>query len=91
MEFSFLERFHSFQRYIQVFECPKIDDVTNRFSTKIHHKIKDISGSIGVMLLKLGTSNVPRVRHKMRPAVLLAWQPFCFRVYFMLIFCLNQT
>ena len=40
--------------------CSKLDDDTNCFSTKkIHHKIKNISGNIEVMLLKLGTSNGP--------------------------------
>ena len=38
------------------------DDVTNSFSTKINHKIKNISGNIELVLLKLGTSNVPQVR-----------------------------
>ena len=28
--------------------------MANRLSTKINHKIKNISGNIGVMLLKLG-------------------------------------
>ena len=37
----------------------------------INHKIKNISENIAVMLLKLGTSNVPLVRHKMTPTVLL--------------------
>ena len=42
---------HSLQRYSSF--CSKFDDVTNHFSTKMHHKMKDISGNIGVMLLKL--------------------------------------
>ena len=46
----------------------------NRLSTRINHKIKNISGNIGVMLLKLGTDNVPRVRHKKEPTVLFSWQ-----------------
>ena len=62
MAFSFSEYLHSFQRYSSF--CSKIDDVTNRFSTKIQHKIKNISENIGVMLLKFGTNNVPQVTHK---------------------------
>ena len=34
--------------------CSKSDDVTNRLSTKINHKIKNILGNIGMMLLKFG-------------------------------------
>ena len=79
---SFFEFFLSFQRCSSF--CSKIDDVTNHFSSKIIHKVKNISGNIGVMLLKLGTSNVPQVRHKMMPTVLLPWQQFCFRAYFVL-------
>ena len=40
--------------------CSKIDDVKNSFSTKINYKIKNISGNIRVMLLKLGTSSYLR-------------------------------
>ena len=58
MAFSFLEYLLSFQRYSSF--CSKIDGITNRFSTKI----KNISGNIGVMLLKLGTSNVPQIHCK---------------------------
>ena len=85
MVFSFLKYLLSFQ------SCSKTDDVTNSFSTKINHKIKNILGNIGVMLLKLGTSNVPHVRHKLTPSVLMPLRQFCFRVFFILIFCLNQT
>ena len=52
----------------------------------IYHKIlKNYLGkySIGA-LLKLGTSNVRQVRHKMAPAVLLPRHQFFFRVYFTL-------
>ena len=64
-----------------------------RFRTKINDKINNISGNIGVMLLKHGTSNVPQVRHKMMSTVGLSWQQFCFQVDFKLdlIFGLNQT
>ena len=58
----------------------KNDEVTNRFSTKVNHKIRNIAGNIGVVLLKLGIINV---RHKMRPGVLLPWQQFCFQAHFM--------
>ena len=51
MAFSFFEYLLLFQRYSSF--CSKIDDITNRFCTKINHKIKNISGNIGVMLLKL--------------------------------------
>ena len=68
--------------------CSKTDDVTNRLSTKINHKINKSSGNIGVMLLKLGTRNVPQVRRKMTPTVLLLWQQFCFRFNFMFVFVL---
>ena len=68
MAFSFSEYLHSFQRYSSF--CSKIDDVTNHFSTKIHHKIKNISGNTGVMLLKFGTNNVRRVRNKMTPFIM---------------------
>ena len=50
MAFSF--HLHSSQRYSSL--CSEIE-----YSTKIYHKIKNISGNIGVMLLKHGTSNVP--------------------------------
>ena len=49
------ERF-LFQRYLS--PCSKIDDVTDSFSTRINHRIKKISGNIGVMLIKLGTNDV---------------------------------
>ena len=52
MAFSFFEYLHSFQRYSSF--CSRI--ATNRSSTKINNKIKNILGKIGVMLLKLGTS-----------------------------------
>ena len=82
MAFSCFEYLLSYQRYSSF--CSKIDDVTNCICLKINHKMKNISGNIGVMLLKLGISNVPQVRQKMMPAVLLPWQQFCFRVHFML-------
>ena len=83
MAFSFFEYLLSFQRYSSF--CSKIDDVTNCISTKItDHKIRNISGNIGMMLLKLGTGNVPSERHKMTPTVPSPWQQFCFRVHFML-------
>ena len=91
MVFSFFEYLLSFQRYSSF--CSKIDDITNCISTKINHKIKNISENIGVMLLKLGTSNVSQVRQKMTPSVLL--NSFAFRPILCLIdipiFCLNQT
>ena len=52
---SFFEYLPSFQRYSKF--CSKIDDVTNCISTKINHKIKNISENIVVMLLKLKTEN----------------------------------
>ena len=55
--FLFFEYLLSFHRYSS--SCSEIDDVTNCISTKINHKIKNISENIVVMLLKLGTSNVP--------------------------------
>ena len=61
----------------------KTDDVTNRLSANTNHRIKNMSENFEVMLLKLDTSNVPLVRHKMTPIVLFPWQQFCFRVYFM--------
>ena len=71
MTFSTFEHLLSFQRYSSF--CSKIDDVTNRFSTKINNKIKDISRSIGVMLLKLSTNNVSQVRNKMTSIMTLSW------------------
>ena len=56
-------------RDIQVFVS-----ITDDKSSQLNHKIKNISGNIGVMLLKLGTSSVPRVRHKKEPTVLFLWQ-----------------
>ena len=53
-------------RDIQVF-AQSIDDITNRFSTKINNKIKNISGNFGEMLLKLGTSNASQVTNKITP------------------------
>ena len=47
----------------------QIYDVTNSLGAKINHKIKNISENIRVVLLKLGTSNVPPGRHKMTPTV----------------------
>ena len=38
--------------------------ITSCLSTKINHKIKNILGNIAVILLKLGSSNVPQTRHK---------------------------
>ena len=67
----FFEYLHSFQRYSSF--CSKIDDVTNRFSTKIDNKIKNILGNIGVMLLKLGTNNENQVRNKMTPIMTFPW------------------
>ena len=58
--FSYLEYFLAFQIYRKFLF--KIDDVTNRFSTKINHKIKNISGNIGVIPLKLGTNNVHQAK-----------------------------
>ena len=55
MAFSLFKYLLSFQRYSSF--CLKIDDLTNRFSTQINCKIKNISGNIGVILLKLGTNN----------------------------------
>ena len=49
MALSFFEYLLSFQRYSSF--CSKIDDVTNHFNTQMNHKIKNISGNIGVMLL----------------------------------------
>ena len=82
MAFSFFEYLLSFHRYPSF--CSKIDDITNCISTKINHKIKIILENIVAMLLKLGTSSVPLVRHKMTPTVPLPLQQFCFRVHFML-------
>ena len=50
-----------FQSYLSF--CSKTSNVKNSLITKINHKIKNISGDIGVMLLKLGTSNILQVRH----------------------------
>ena len=50
MAFFFSEYLLSFQRYSS--SCSKIDDVTNCISTKINHKILNILGNIGVILLK---------------------------------------
>ena len=61
----------SFQRYSSF--CSKIDDVTNCFSTKINNKIKNITGNIEVMLLKLGTNDVSQIRNKMTPIITLPW------------------
>ena len=69
MAFSFLGYLLSFLRYSRF--CSKIDGVS---TIKINHKIKNISGKIGVMLLKLGTNKYgSQVRHKMTPTVLLPW------------------
>ena len=70
MAFSFFEYLLSFQRYSS--SCSKID-VTNCISTKINHKILNISGNIGVMLLTLGTNNVCQVSNKLTPTLTLPW------------------
>ena len=71
MVFFFLDYLLSFQRYSSF--CSKIDDVTNCISTKINHKILNISGNIEVMLLKLGTNNVCQVSNKLTPTLTLSW------------------
>ena len=40
----FFVYFHLFQRFSSF--CSNIDDITNHFSTKINHKIKNILGNI---------------------------------------------
>ena len=60
----------------EIFKFLFLKLMTNRLITKINHKIKNISGNIGVMLLKLGTSNVPRLRNKIMPTVPFSWQQF---------------
>ena len=62
---------------MQVF-IEKTDYVTNRLNAKTNHRIKNMSKNIEVMLLKLDTSNVPLVRHKMTPIALFPWQQFAF-------------
>ena len=51
MMFAFFGYLLLFQRYSSF--CSKINDVINCLNTKINHKIKNISGNFGVMLLKL--------------------------------------
>ena len=58
MAFSFFLNIFSRSRDIQVF----VQKVMT--SQIVSHKIKNILGNIEVMLLKLGTSNVPLVRHQ---------------------------
>ena len=70
MGFSFFEYLLSFQRYSCF--CSKADDVLNRLSVKINHKINHISGKVGVLLLKLGTSNVRQVNNKRTTILILS-------------------
>ena len=80
----------------EIFKFLFLKLMTNRLSTKINHKIKNISGNIGVifMLLKLGTNNVPRVRNKMTLTVPFSWQTILLSGLFLsvdaLLFCLYQ-
>ena len=50
---SFFRNIYSLIPEILKFLFKNDDDVTNRLSAKINHKIENISGNIGVMLLKL--------------------------------------
>ena len=59
--------------FLDIFKFFVQKSFTDRLSTQINHKIKNNSVNIGVMLLKLGNRNVPRVRHKKKPTVLLPW------------------
>ena len=72
MAHSFLKDLLSFLRYSSFWL--KIDDVTNKLSKNINHKIENISGNISLMPFKLGSSDVRQVRYKMIPAMMLPWQ-----------------
>ena len=50
------------------------DDVIDRSNKTVQHSIKNISGNIEAVFLKLGTRNVHHKRNKMTPAILLPWQ-----------------
>jgi len=50
-------------------ETSDIDDVTGRHCVG---EFKNISGNIGVMQLKPGTSNVPYERHKATPTLMMS-------------------
>ena len=79
MTFSFFEYLLLFQRYSS--SCSNIDDVTNCISTKINHKILNISGNIGVMLLKLGTNKQKTDTHFVVTMVLLSVpDPLCYKL-----------
>ena len=47
------------------------DDVIDRSTKTVQHSIKNISGNIKAVVLKLGTRNVHHKRNKMRAAILL--------------------
>ena len=50
------------------------DDVIDCSTKTVQHSIKNISGNIKAVFLKLGTGNVHHKRSKMKPTILLPWQ-----------------
>ena len=61
-------------RDIQVFVHNLMtSQIVSKSGTKINNKIKNISGNIGVMLLKLGTNNASQTRNKMTPIRTSPW------------------
>ena len=53
------------------------DDVIDRSTKTVQHSIKNISGNIKAVFLRLGTRNVHHKGNKMRAVMLLPWQQLC--------------
>ena len=53
------------------------NDVIDRSTKTVQHSIKNISGNIKAVFLKLGTRNVHHKRNKMRAVMPLPWQQLC--------------
>ena len=62
------------------------DDVVDRSTKTVQHSIKNISGNIKAVFLKLGTRNVHHKKNKMTPTILLPWQ----HPWFQSLFVKNQ-
>ena len=52
------------------------DDVIDRSTKTVQHSIKNISGNIKAVFLKLGTRNVHHKRNKMTAVMPLPWQQY---------------
>ena len=53
------------------------DDVIDRFTKTVQHSIKNISGNIKAVFLKLGTRNVHHKRNKITAVMLFPRQQLC--------------